>query len=83
VHCAAGYRASIAAGLLEAAGRHVVLIDDQFPLGGVLPLSDCARTAVRTAGGLVHRAAGPAATSVAHKFGKVGPRTRPGGRTEA
>ena len=28
VHCAAGYRASIAAGLLERAGRHVVLIDD-------------------------------------------------------
>jgi hydroxyacylglutathione hydrolase len=30
VHCAVGYRASIAAGLLEAAGRHVVLIDDRL-----------------------------------------------------
>ena len=30
VHCAAGYRASIAAGLLEASGRHVVLIDDRL-----------------------------------------------------
>ena len=34
VHCAAGYRASIAAGLLEAARRHVVLIDDQFVTPG-------------------------------------------------
>ena len=33
VHCAAGYRASIAAGLLEAAGRHVLLIDDVMPSG--------------------------------------------------
>jgi hydroxyacylglutathione hydrolase len=32
VHCAAGYRASIAAGLLEASRRHVVLIDDRFPI---------------------------------------------------
>ena len=30
VHCASGYRASIAASLLERAGRQVVLIDDQF-----------------------------------------------------
>jgi glyoxylase-like metal-dependent hydrolase (beta-lactamase superfamily II)/rhodanese-related sulfurtransferase len=37
VHCAAGYRASIAAGLVEATGRHVVLIDDRFPSGGVPP----------------------------------------------
>jgi rhodanese-related sulfurtransferase len=33
VHCAAGYRASIAAGLLESAGRHVILIDDRFQAG--------------------------------------------------
>jgi rhodanese-related sulfurtransferase len=30
VHCAAGYRASIAASLLARAGRHVVAIDDEF-----------------------------------------------------
>jgi rhodanese-related sulfurtransferase len=30
VHCAAGYRASIAASLLQRAGRDVVLIDDRF-----------------------------------------------------
>ncbi|MHB1596351.1 MAG: MBL fold metallo-hydrolase [Streptosporangiaceae bacterium] len=30
VHCQAGYRASIAASLLDAAGRNVVLIDDDF-----------------------------------------------------
>ena len=30
VHCAAGYRAGIAASLLERAGRQVVLIDGQF-----------------------------------------------------
>jgi rhodanese-related sulfurtransferase len=30
VHCAAGYRASIAASLLAAAGRPVVAIDDDF-----------------------------------------------------
>jgi len=30
VHCQAGYRASVAAGLLDAAGRDVVLIDDDF-----------------------------------------------------
>jgi hydroxyacylglutathione hydrolase len=30
VHCQAGYRASIAASMLEAAGRQVVLIDDDF-----------------------------------------------------
>jgi glyoxylase-like metal-dependent hydrolase (beta-lactamase superfamily II)/rhodanese-related sulfurtransferase len=39
VHCAAGYRASIAASLLAAAGRRVVLVDDDFenavPRGGV------------------------------------------------
>jgi len=30
VHCGAGYRASVAASLLDAAGRDVVLIDDDF-----------------------------------------------------
>ena len=30
VHCAAGYRASVAASLLAAAGRHVVAVDDDF-----------------------------------------------------
>lgn len=30
VHCAGGYRASIAASLLAAAGTHVVLVDDSF-----------------------------------------------------
>jgi hydroxyacylglutathione hydrolase len=30
VHCAAGYRASIAASLLARAGRDVVLVDDEF-----------------------------------------------------
>ena len=30
VHCASGFRASIAASLLDGAGREVVLIDDDF-----------------------------------------------------
>ena len=30
VHCASGYRASVAASLLDGAGKHVVLIDDEF-----------------------------------------------------
>jgi rhodanese-related sulfurtransferase len=30
VHCASGYRASIAASLLDRAGRDVVFIDDSF-----------------------------------------------------
>ncbi|HET8560567.1 MAG TPA: MBL fold metallo-hydrolase [Marmoricola sp.] len=30
VHCAAGYRASVAASVLAAAGRHLVSIDDEF-----------------------------------------------------
>ena len=30
VHCAAGYRASIAASILAAAGRHVVHVDDDY-----------------------------------------------------
>jgi hydroxyacylglutathione hydrolase len=31
VHCEAGYRASIAASFLDAAGRTVVAVDDEFP----------------------------------------------------
>ena len=30
VHCAGGYRASVAASFVAAAGRHVVAIDDAF-----------------------------------------------------
>ena len=30
VHCAGGYRASVAASLLDAAGRRVVAVDDSF-----------------------------------------------------
>jgi rhodanese-related sulfurtransferase len=30
VHCAAGYRASIAAGLLDRAGHDVVCVDDHY-----------------------------------------------------
>jgi hydroxyacylglutathione hydrolase len=42
VHCQAGYRASVAASLLDAAGRDVVLIDDDF---GRAQLSGLARSA--------------------------------------
>ncbi|MGH3228569.1 MAG: rhodanese-like domain-containing protein [Streptosporangiaceae bacterium] len=40
VHCRSGYRASVAASLLDAAGRTVVAIDDEFDraAGGGLPL---------------------------------------------
>jgi len=31
VHCEAGYRASVAASVLDAAGRTVVAVDDEFP----------------------------------------------------
>lgn len=31
VHCVSGFRASIAASLLDRAGRDVVLIDDPYP----------------------------------------------------
>jgi glyoxylase-like metal-dependent hydrolase (beta-lactamase superfamily II)/rhodanese-related sulfurtransferase len=34
VHCAAGYRASIAASILAAAGRRVVVVDDAFASAG-------------------------------------------------
>ena len=30
MHCAGGYRASVAASLLDAAGRRVVAVDDSF-----------------------------------------------------
>ncbi|KUI30602.1 MBL fold metallo-hydrolase [Mycobacterium sp. IS-1742] len=39
VHCASGYRSSIAASLLDRAGRDVVLIDDDFDNAKGLPLS--------------------------------------------
>ena len=38
VHCAAGYRASIAAGVLDRAGRDVVLIDDSYDEAGTAGL---------------------------------------------
>ncbi|MGJ7441764.1 MBL fold metallo-hydrolase [Aquipuribacter sp. MA13-6] len=38
VHCAAGYRASIAAGVLDRAGRDVVLIDDSYDNAGTAGL---------------------------------------------
>jgi glyoxylase-like metal-dependent hydrolase (beta-lactamase superfamily II)/rhodanese-related sulfurtransferase len=38
VHCAAGYRASIAASFLDAAGRRVVSIDDEFDNAGTTGL---------------------------------------------
>ncbi|QCX28906.1 MBL fold metallo-hydrolase [Nocardioides jishulii] len=38
VHCAAGYRASIAASLLAAGGRHVVAVDDAFDNAGAVGL---------------------------------------------
>lgn len=37
VHCAAGYRAAIAASLLERAGRATVLVDGAVPVGGAAP----------------------------------------------
>ena len=39
VHCHAGYRASVAASLLDAAGRNVVLIDDDFAVAQQLGLA--------------------------------------------
>ncbi|QYC38163.1 hypothetical protein Nocox_02655 [Nonomuraea coxensis DSM 45129] len=30
MHCASGYRAAVAASMLAAAGRDVVLIDDEY-----------------------------------------------------
>lgn len=34
MHCQSGYRASIAASVLAAHGRHVVAVDDQFARAG-------------------------------------------------
>lgn len=39
VHCGAGYRASIAASILDAVGRQVVLVDDDFARAGSAGLS--------------------------------------------
>jgi hydroxyacylglutathione hydrolase len=39
VHCQSGYRASTAASLLAAAGRHVVAIDDEYHPEGIFDLS--------------------------------------------
>jgi hydroxyacylglutathione hydrolase len=39
VHCHAGYRASVAASLLDAAGRSVVLIDDDFAVAQEIGLA--------------------------------------------
>jgi glyoxylase-like metal-dependent hydrolase (beta-lactamase superfamily II)/rhodanese-related sulfurtransferase len=39
VHCHAGYRASVAASLLDAAGRSVVLIDDNFAVAQEIGLA--------------------------------------------
>ncbi|MDA8312176.1 MAG: MBL fold metallo-hydrolase [Actinomycetota bacterium] len=38
VHCAGGYRAAIAASILDRAGRHVVLVDDDWSKAAVLEL---------------------------------------------
>jgi glyoxylase-like metal-dependent hydrolase (beta-lactamase superfamily II)/rhodanese-related sulfurtransferase len=40
VHCASGYRASIAASILDSRGRDVVLIDDEFGTAEELELTD-------------------------------------------
>jgi rhodanese-related sulfurtransferase len=40
VHCASGYRASVAAALLDRAGRQVVLIDDAFANAVELQLTE-------------------------------------------
>ena len=40
VHCASGYRASIAASILDSRGRDVVLVDDEFGAAEELQLTD-------------------------------------------
>jgi glyoxylase-like metal-dependent hydrolase (beta-lactamase superfamily II) len=40
VHCASGYRASIAASILDSQGRDVVLVDDEFGAAEELQLTD-------------------------------------------
>ena len=47
VHCGSGYRASIAASLIESADRTVVLVDDQFDNAAVADLTRCASGATR------------------------------------
>ena len=49
VHCEAGYRASVAASFLDAAGRTVVAIDDEY--------ARAARTGLPLDGQLAHSAA--------------------------
>jgi rhodanese-related sulfurtransferase len=49
VHCEAGYRASVAASFLDAAGRTVVAVDDEFPRA--------ARVGLPVDGHLAHAAA--------------------------
>lgn len=46
VHCAAGYRASIAAGLLHRAGRDVCCVDDEFAHAEKLGLTVAGQAAV-------------------------------------
>ena len=38
MHCGSGYRASIAASLLDAAGRTVIAVDDSFENAGEVGL---------------------------------------------
>lgn len=48
VHCASGYRASIAASILAASGRHVVAVDDSYDRSAAasgLPIEDEGRAA--------------------------------------
>ena len=47
VHCQSGYRASIAAGMLDAAGRDVVLIDDDFSSAEKAGLAETGAVAAR------------------------------------
>jgi len=47
VHCQSGYRASVAAGLLDAAGRDVVLIDDDFDNAAHAGIVDYAAVSAR------------------------------------
>ena len=49
MHCEAGYRASVAASFLDAAGRTVVAVDDEY--------ARAARTGLPMDGHLAHAAA--------------------------
>jgi hydroxyacylglutathione hydrolase len=44
VHCQSGYRAAVAASLLEVAGREVVLVDDDFTSAQRIGLADAGAT---------------------------------------